>query len=72
MQARIVAHLRREKRKGTNSKIQVYSDFIINYTSRTFYYKNEIVAFTKTEYEIIELFCTYPEQIFTKNLIYRF
>ena len=52
LEARIAAHLRREKRHNTSSKVQFDEDMVIDYSSRIVFYHNKDMAFTKKELEI--------------------
>ena len=53
LEARIAAHLRREKRHNTSSKVQFDEDMVIDYSSRIVFYHNKDMAFTKKEFDII-------------------
>ena len=49
LEARIAAHLRREKRHNISSKVQFDEDMVIDYSSRIVFYHNKDMAFTKKE-----------------------
>ncbi len=53
LEARIAAHLRREKRHNIASKVQFDDDMVIDYSSRIVFYHNTDIAFTKKEFDII-------------------
>lgn len=53
LEARIAAHLRREKRHNISSKVQFDEDMVIDYSSRIVFYHNKDMAFTKKEFDII-------------------
>lgn len=68
--ARVTAHLRREHRHKSASKIKIDNDLVIDYTERTVYFKKQRLKLAKKEFDIIELLSQYPGQIFDKERIY--
>lgn len=68
--ARVMAHLRREQRKHGRHSVKICGDVTIHYSERMVYCREEKIALTKTEYEIIELFSLHPGQVFSKESIY--
>lgn len=68
--ARVMAHLRREQRQRGGQSVKICGDVVIHYGERMIYCKEEQVALTKTEYEIIELISMHPGQVFSKESIY--
>ncbi len=68
--ARVSAHLRRENRIIQNSTTKFIDSLAINYTEKTVTYLNEIIIFTKKEFEIIELLSLNIGQVFDKERIY--
>jgi len=68
--ARVAAHLRREERKETKSKLNFTGDLIIDYSLHTVSYQNESLSFAKKEFAIIELLSMNRGRIFDKERIY--
>lgn len=68
--ARVMAHLRREQRKNGIHSVKICGDVTIHYSERMVYCREEKIALTKTEYEIIELLSLHPGQVFSKESIY--
>lgn len=68
--ARVMAHLRREQRKNGIHSVKICGDVAIHYSERMVYCREEKIALTKTEYEIIELLSLHPGQVFSKESIY--
>lgn len=70
LKERVAAHLRRQQRMNIEEKIAFAGIFTISYSGRQVLYGKEIVPFTKTEYEIVELLSQKKNQVFTKEMIY--
>jgi Response regulators consisting of a CheY-like receiver domain and a winged-helix DNA-binding domain len=70
LEARIQAHLRREKRHRVEAKIMFDEDLSIDYGQRCVYFKEEIIHFAKKEFDIIELLSQNRLQIFDRERIY--
>jgi len=70
LHARVLAHIRREERNHGSGNLKYIDDIMINYTGREVYYKEERITFTKTEFDILELFSLNSGQVFTKEQIY--
>lgn len=68
--ARVASHLRRENRRQCNEIYQSFGDVTINYTNREVAVNQQILFFTKKEYEIIELLSRHPGQVFDRERIY--
>lgn len=68
--ARIAAHLRRDMRNRTNSALVISNDLIINLSERTVSYKNELIPFSKREFDIIEFLITNSGQVFDRERLY--
>ncbi len=66
--ARVMAHIRREKRHQlvTNSQ----KGLVISYSQRSISYNGIPIILTKTEFNILELLSMNPGQIFSKEQIY--
>jgi len=70
LEARVAAHLRREKRHGANGKIKFNGEIVIDYSARAFYYKEQEIPLAKKEFDIIELLSQNAGQVFDKERIY--
>lgn len=70
LEARIIAHLRREERNLKKKKVKLQEDLYIDYSSKQVHYKNELVPFTKKEFDIIELLSLNRGQIFDKERLF--
>ena len=70
LEARVAAHLRREKRRGIGAKVKFDEGFTIDYSERCVYWNNEIIPFVKKEFDIIELLSQNAGQVFDKEVIY--
>ena len=68
--ARVSAHLRRENRNKTRPQILFDLDFIIDYSQRAVFYKEKEIAFTKKEFDIVEVLSQNPGQVFDKERLY--
>lgn len=68
--ARVAAHLRREERKNTRTTAKFLDDLVIDYGKRTISFQGEQLAFTRKEFDIIELLSMNRGQIFDKERIY--
>ncbi len=70
LQARVIAHLRREERGRIKKNVLSVGDFIINYSDRTVNIHDKEIIFTKTEFDIIEFLSSNKGRIFDKEAIY--
>ena len=68
LEARIAAHLRREKRHNISSKVQFDEDMVIDYSSRIVFYHNKDMAFTKKEFDIISFLSQNKGIVFDREL----
>ena len=68
--ARVSAHLRRENRSKTKSRVLFDEFLIIDYTERTVYFNGTEIPFLKKEFEIIEVLSQNPGQVFDKERLY--
>jgi DNA-binding response OmpR family regulator len=68
--ARVAAHLRREARNTKREAVKFNGDLTINFSERCIYYKEEAIALTKTEFDIMEYLCMNKGQVFGKERIY--
>lgn len=70
LEARVAAHLRREKRRGIEAKVKFDEGFTIDYSEKCVYWNNEVIPFVKKEFDIIELLSQNAGQVFDKERIY--
>lgn len=70
LEARVAAHLRREKRRGVEAKVKFDEEFTIDYSEKCVYWNNEVIPFVKKEFDIIELLSQNAGQVFDKEHIY--
>lgn len=70
LKARIDAHLRREKRRGSARKIRFDAHLIIDYDQHIITLDQKPLTFAKKEWAIIELLSQNPGMIFSKERIY--
>lgn len=66
--ARVMAHIRREKRHQSAKDLQ--RGFVISYSQRSISYDGTPIILTKTEFNILELLSMNSGQIFSKEQIY--
>lgn len=70
LEARIAAHLRREKRHNISSKVQFGDNLVIDYSSRIVFYQNKNIPFTKKEFDIISFLSQNKGIVFDRETIY--
>ncbi len=70
LDARIIAHLKREERHNIRSEYRFKNGLIIDYISKRVQIGAEYVDLTKLEYEILEFLSMNPGQVFDKERIY--
>ncbi len=70
LEARVNAHLRREKRHMIETKVKFAGDLTIDYEQRCLFWKNEQISLAKKEFDIVELLSQNPGQVFGKERIY--
>jgi DNA-binding response OmpR family regulator len=70
LEARIIAHLKREERHNVKSVYRFRNDLIIDYISKKVQFGSVYLDLTKMEYEIIEFLSMNPGQVFDKERIY--
>lgn len=68
--ARVEAHLRRENRSHNKTKRKFSDELIINYDKYEVYINDNLLDFSKKEFEIIKLLSMNSGQIFDKEKIY--
>lgn len=67
--ARVEAHLRREKRTG-HKNVRVYGNLVIDYNERRVYFLDNLILFSKKEFDIIEFLSLNEGQVFTREILY--
>lgn len=70
MSARVEAHLRRDRRNKTSHEIQADRGLIVNSSSRTAFWSDIEILFSKREFDVLEFLLSHPGQVFTKEQIY--
>ncbi len=70
LEARIIAHLKREERHRTKSKYRFLGELSIDYTARTVQVGENCLELTKLEYDILEFLSMHPGQVFDRERIY--
>ncbi|WP_455716775.1 response regulator transcription factor [Anaerosporobacter sp.] len=70
LEARVMAHLRREERKVGKEKVRFAKELVISYSERSVSYQGTMIALTKTEFDIVEILSMNKGQTFTKERIY--
>lgn len=68
--ARVEAHLRREERSRSSSRLQFSGDIVIDFNERSVYKNEQNLNLAKKEFDIIELLCLNAGQVFDKERIY--
>lgn len=68
--ARVEAHLRRESRVRHSGNIRMFGDLFIDYAGRCVYCNEQIVPFSKKEFDIIEFLSLNARQVFDRERIY--
>lgn len=68
--ARVEAHLRREKRKRTQSSRVCFGRLWVDYAGHRVGFENEEIPLARKEYEIIELLSLHAGQVFSRERIY--
>ena len=70
LDARIIAHLKREERLHRKTEQRFYGGLVIDYASKCVHMKEKTLDLTKLEYDIIEFLSMNPEIVFDKERIY--
>lgn len=70
LEARVLAHLRREKRHSFEAQVRFSGDLTIDYLERCLFFSGKRVPLAKKEFDIVELLSQNPGQIFDKERIY--
>lgn len=70
LEARVIAHLRREKRHSFEAQVRFSGDLTIDYLERCLFFSDKRVGLVKKEFDIVELLSQNPGQVFDKERIY--
>lgn len=70
LDARIIAHLKREERYRIKNEYKFQGDFIIDYSAKKVQIGEKYLELTKLEYDIIEFLSMNVGQVFDKERIY--
>lgn len=70
LQARVMAHLRREQRRSDQRRVMHYGKLQIDYTERKITVEGKEIELTRTEFDILELLSKNRGRIFDKETIY--
>ena len=68
LSARIKSILKRVERSLVNDQYE-FKDLSINFKSKTITARNETVKLTKTEFELLSLFVSYPAEVLSREFI---
>lgn len=66
---RVEAHLRREKR-NSHKNVKMYGSLMIDYNGRSVYFSDDLIPFSKKEFDVIEVLSLNEGQVFTKEVLY--
>lgn len=70
LEARVQAHLRRERRRAFEERVCFFGELTVDYSQRCLFIKGERIILAKKEFDIVELLSQNPGQIFDKERIY--
>lgn len=70
LEARLIAHLKREERRKQKSEYRFQDGLMIDYTAKKVQFGDRELEFTRMEYEILEFLSLHPGQVFDKERIY--
>lgn len=70
LEARVQAHLRRERRRAFEERVCFFGELTVDYSQRCLFVKGERIALAKKEFDIVELLSQNPGQVFDKERIY--
>ncbi len=70
LEARVIAHLRREERHSFEAQVRFSGDLTIDYLERCLFFSDIRARLAKKEFDIVELLSQNPGQVFDKERIY--
>lgn len=68
--ARVAAHLRREQRKQNPLMVRFFGELTIDYSARTVQIRENQIALSKREFDIVELLSLHTGQVFDRERMY--
>lgn len=68
--ARVAAHLRREQRRQHSATVRFFGELAVDYSARTVTVCGEEIAFSRREFDILELLSLHAGQVFDRERIY--
>lgn len=71
LNARVMAHLRRENRSQGTTVGKFEYDLIIDYGRQKVFYQNQEIKFSNKEFAIIKILSMNPSQVYTRELLYQ-
>ena len=70
LEARIIAHLKREERHQRKSSYRFQGDLTIDYSAKTVQVSGKDIELTRLEYGIVEFLSMHPGNVYDKERIY--
>lgn len=70
LEARVVAHLKREERHRGKAKYRFHGELSIDYTAKSVQVGETYLELTRMEYDLIEFLSMNPNQVFDRERIY--
>lgn len=70
LEARVAAHLRREQRKQNPLTVRFFGELTIDYSARTVQIRENQIALSKREFDIVELLSLHTGQVFDRERMY--
>ncbi|MGY3766005.1 response regulator transcription factor [Vagococcus vulneris] len=68
LRAKVDAHLRRDQRRYT--ELVHLDNYAVNLLTRECFYQDNLIPFTKSEYNLVAFLITHPKQIFSKEQLH--
>jgi len=70
LKARIIANLRRAKEDSVSEEVLIFGNLKIDMKKYEVTIKNEVVPFTKTEFQLLKTLALHPKQVLTKEQLF--
>ena len=70
LEARVAAHLRRERRRNSPSAVRFFGECAVDYSARTVTIHGEPVVLSRREFDILELLSLNAGQVFDRERVY--
>ena len=61
--------MRREKR-NSHKNVKIYGSLMIDYNGRSVYFSDDLIPFSKKEFDVIEVLSLNEGQVFTREVLY--